>query len=162
MKLIPLTRGENAMVDDEDFKRVNQFKWHLRIQKKTGLKYAIRSLWCGGKYKKIYMHQFVLGIAKVDHRDGNGINNQRFNLRECSKAENNRNRRIGRDNTSGFKGVCYHKRARLWQSQIYVNNKARFLGLFESPKEAAFIYDAAAKKFHGEFSKTNQQLGLLT
>ena len=98
MKKIPLTKGKFALVDDEDFERLSQFKWHY------GKGYAARKT----NEDYIYMHKEILGIGKKqegDHKNGDKLNNQRANLRTCTHAQNMFNRRTQKNNVSGVSGV---------------------------------------------------------
>jgi hypothetical protein len=152
-KSIPLTQGQNAIVDDKDFEYLNQWKW----QYSDG--YASRSETRFGMGKKtIYMHRVILDTPpgmQTDHIDGNKLNNQRVNLRVCSIAENGRNRKLQKNNTSGFSGVHYAKKAEKWQATIRVNGKVVYLKTYNTAKEAALAYDEAAKKYFGEFARLN-------
>jgi hypothetical protein len=108
------------------------------------------------------MHRVVLNIgrgegkgsAAVDHRDHNGLNNQKSNLRRCSNLQNHHNL-ISRRGKSQYKGVYFEDRTGRWFSQIRVNHKSVALGTFESEFDAAVAYDAAAKREFGEFCHTN-------
>lgn len=84
----------------------------------------------------------------VDHRDGNRANNSFLNLREASDSENAQNRAIRSDNSSGFPGVSWHKRAQAWQSKIGINGRRMFLGIFETPEEASAAYLLAKERHH--------------
>jgi hypothetical protein len=152
MKKIPLTQGKFAIVDDEDFEALLQFKWHVNRHRSTW--YAVR--WIGSQ--KIHMHRVItnapLGMD-VDHIDGDGLNNQRSNLRVCSKQENHWNQGLNRNSTSGFKGVVWHKWARKWQAHIRVNGKRLYLGLFNDKTAAARAYNEAATKHFGNFARLN-------
>ena len=171
MKLIPLTQGYVALVDDADFEAVNQFKWcaYILRHKDDSLKnvYAERKFHVSkGKRKTQSMHRFILGLTNpdihVDHApDPSGLNNQRHNLRTATRNQNNRNQRLRTNNTSGFKGVNWNKRKQKWRAMIEVQGVQHFLGDFATPKSAAEAYDIAALKLHGEFAKTNEMLGLL-
>lgn len=162
MKLIGLTKGFFAIVDDEDFDQVNQFKWRAFDLPNRTTVYACREVTVRRKRSFILMHRFIMGFhhKEIDHKDGDGLNNMRGNLRPCIHLNNGSNRKLGRNNTSGFKGVSFHKGIGKWQAVVKVNFKPKYLGVFDSPKEAALVYDAAAIKHFGEFAKTNQQLGL--
>ena len=92
---------------------------------------------------------------QTDHIDHNGLDNQRENLRICTVAENQRNRKADSDNASGFKGVCFSRKRHKWYAQITVDRKNMHLGSFDSPEEAARFYDLAALAYHGEFARTN-------
>lgn len=155
MKEIKLTQGKVALVDDDDFEYLNQWKW-------TGLKkgktfYAVRN----DKGKRIYMHRQILCVTAsnilVDHEDHNGCNNQRYNIRKCNKSQNQCNIGAYSTNTSGYKGLYYDKRNSLnrWTAYIMVNGKRTFLGSFNSKEDAALEYNKKATELHGEFANLN-------
>lgn len=153
MKQIPLTRGLFALVDDEDFEWLSQFKWSAA---KSGITYyAVR--WVNGNNKS--MHRIILNINSRniygDHINGNGLDNRRENIRICNPKENARNRGLNSSKTCSFKGVHWDKKKRFWCASIKIDYKTIFLGLFYSPEEAAIAYDQAAIKYHGEFAKIN-------
>ena len=159
MKQIPLTLGKFTIVDDEDYRRFSQHKWYTFKNRNTY--YAVRHVWQkGGKTKSILMHREILGLKagdsrKSDHRDGNGLNNLRENLRICTHIENSRNRHAVRG-TSKYKGVHRAtKRGKKWQVGIRYNNKYIHLGSFTDEVEAAKVYDIKAKELFGEFAYTN-------
>lgn len=153
VKEIELTQGKVALIDDEDFERVNQFKWCFNDG------YAKRGIKKNGNVKIIRMHRFVVDAplgTEVDHRDGNGLNNQRANLRLCSSTENKRNRKKQlRRVTSGFKGVSWDSHKGKWNSNISIDGKNKSLGLFLKEIDAAKAYDCAAIECYGEFARTN-------
>ena len=104
------------------------------------------------------MHRVVVKTTKgmdTDHIDGDGLNNQRDNLRVCTHSQNIMNRGIQKNSTSGFKGITWNKLGRKWQSQIKVNGKYIYLGIFISKLEAYKAYCKACVKYHGEFSNLN-------
>ena len=151
MKTIELTQGYTALVDDDDFERVAQFKWYPRIDH-------------SGKARTIYahrrdgssLHRFILGITDsethVDHKDHNGLNCQKNNMRRVTQTQNNFNARKRRDNTSGVKGVYWDKDAQKWKVQININKRRTNLGRFTSLEEAKHVSYAALLKYHGEFA----------
>lgn len=161
MKRIPLTKGLFALVDDSDFEYLNQFKWHIKKDNKDNTAYAARVINSNGK---IYMHREILNAPadkKADHIDGNGLNNQRINLRLCSSNENSRNARLFKTSTSGYKGVHYvagwkesSPRKKPWRAEIFYKKNV-VLGYFTTPVEAALAYNEAAKKYFGEFARLN-------
>jgi len=162
MKQIPLTQGKFALVDDEDFERVNQFKWQAHCER--SIWYTLRSLpRREGKRLVMRLHRLILNAPpnmQVDHINGNGLDNRKENLRLCTHSQNNWNR-IKKRGSSKFKGVHWHKVGKQWSSQICYNRKKIYLGLFQDPATAAKVYDDAAKKYFGVFAKTNRKLGLL-
>lgn len=158
MKLVPLTQGKFTRIDDEDFENVNQFKWCA--MKNRNIWYAVRNIpdpIRPGKQKTQYLHLFLIpDFLKIDHKDGDGLNNQRGNLRPANNAQNGANRRKQRKVCSSkFKGVDWCSRERRWRSRIMVENKCKHLGYFRNEKEAAKAYDIAAKQYFGEFARLN-------
>jgi hypothetical protein len=159
MKEIRLTNGYIALVDDNDFDLLNQWSWRGNKQN-NGAVYAETDNYVEGKRIVIKMHRFIVGVSDstilVDHKDGNGLNNQRNNLRPCSKSQNGMNRgTIRKNRLSKFKGVQWHKAGKKWVSEIVVNKKKTYLGLFINEEDAAKDYEIKSKELHGEFSKLN-------
>ena len=151
-KLIPLTRDKFAIVDAEDYGRLNQYKWHVNISYRG--EYAVR---CSG-LKKIKMHRLLLNAPPgrlVDHRDGNGLNNRKANLRLCTHKENARNARPSKGGSSRYKGVCWHKATKKFDARIEVDGKRYSLGRFDDEIEAAVVYDIKAMELFGEFAYLN-------
>jgi len=157
MKEIQLTRGQVALIDDEDFDRANAFKWFALKGKNTF--YAARSVPVNGKRNLQYMHKFIMGDnplkLDIDHRDGDGLNDQKENLRLCTRSENQMNRGPNKNHSSVYKGVCWHKSTKKWIVHIQIDGKLIYLGLFNNDKYAAKAYDQAAKKYFGEFAYLN-------
>lgn len=161
MKTVSLTRGKVALVDDADFEAVSKFKW--RAAKRGKRIYAVRSLRNpDGKETNPYLHQFLMpGLACIDHRDGDGLNNQRENLRPATHQQNQqgfKRKRLGM--TSLFRGVSWHASRKKWVSQIMTGGKHVFFGRFDSETEAARAYDSAARKHFGDFAAPNFPLDL--
>ncbi len=159
MKTIPLTQGKFAIVDDEDYQDLIQFKWHAHCHHKNY--YAKRAVWINKKTSAEQMHRRILGLKAGDgkygdHINGNGLDNRRSNLRVCTNKENIRNSRRRYDNKSGLKGVWLHKQTGKWVTQIRVNDKSLHVGLFKSKIAAARAYNRAAIKYFGKFAKLNQ------
>lgn len=152
MRAIILTKGRIATVDDEDFDRVNQFKW-CASKRHSGGYYAIRRVPGAGLER---LHNFILGVPGVDHRDGDGLDNRRGNLRAATTVENNRGFRNKRASTSSqYRGVTFDSQNQKWRAKIGVGSVAVHLGRFESELEAAQAYDAAAKEHYGSFATSN-------
>jgi hypothetical protein len=156
MKEIKLTRGKVALVDDEDYERLNQWKWYYHQVGLTG--YANRKDDNSPK-KHISMHRAIMNTPDgltVDHKDGNGCNNQKYNMRNCTTGQNSKNRKRCSTNKSGFIGVFWSPRfGGKWRTVIQVNKRKIYLGFFYSRILAAREYDRAAIKFNGEFARIN-------
>ena len=158
MKLIdcstPKFPNHFVMVDDADFDWLNQWKWH--IENSRGKKYGRRSVMRKGNS----MHREIMGFPKgkeIDHIDGNGLNNQKENLRICTPLENHKNRVLNKGRK--YKGVflCKRKnRIKRWHTTIIHNHKKIFLGIFLTEIEGALAYNKAAEKLHGEFARLNE------
>lgn len=158
MKKIKLTQGKFALVDDEDFDFINQWKWCAK--KDTRNFYAFRTDYENGK-KSILMHRVVLNInnpkIKIDHRDIDGLNNQKINLRIVSDSESSRNKRGVQNTSSVYKGVyrLNVNRKNKWRAMIGIDGKQIHLGCFPTQELAAIAYNDSAKKLHGEFANLN-------
>lgn len=163
VKEIELTQGKVAMVDDADYEWLNQFKWCASWS--GNLVYAMRQMkQPDGRFRHTKMHRLILGVAagvQVDHIDCNGLNNVRANLRAATNQDNQHNKTMYSNNTSGFKGVSWHKHRQLWYAQIRLNGKTISLGYFSTREEAAARYDLAAHELFGDFARPNNTQGLL-
>lgn len=161
MNLIPLTQNQFAMVDDSEVEAINAYKWFCARIK--GRYVAVRKSH-GPTRRNIYMHRVIMNAPRkmeVDHIDGNGLNNQKSNLRLCVTLQNVKNRKIPITNKSGFKGVHWDVESKKWKAQISCNGKQKSIGRFHDKIDAAEAYDACAISMHGEFAKTNAMLGRL-
>jgi hypothetical protein len=161
MKEIHLTRGKVALVDDEDYERVVCHKWYARPSHDKKTWYAIHDVKIA-KYRWVSMgmHRLILNAPNgldVDHRNHDGLDNQKNNLRLCSEAQNNYNTRRSIANRSGFKGVHWHSQCNKWRARIVVKHKGISLGCFFCIKKAVKAYDEAAKHYFGEFAYLNLQ-----
>lgn len=157
MKEIKLTRGLVALVDDEVFEELNQFKW-CAIKSPRGKFYAVRNAYLGGgRSKTILMHRVILNAPaglQVDHIDGESLDNHRANLRLATDQQNKQNQeRPHRNNKLGVKGVCWCADRKKYQSSIRHNGKLIHLGRFESLADADKAYREAETKYFGEFAR---------
>jgi hypothetical protein len=150
MKTIPLTKGYSTIVDDEDYESLIKWKWcvvqtpHPRASRR------------GPGNTRIYMARQIMGApddVHVDHANGDTLDDRRANLRLCSVAENMRNSKKPKNNTTGYKGV-YKVRNR-FRAAITVDSGYVSIGTYPTAKDAAHVYDFAAQLFHGEFARLN-------
>lgn len=162
MKKIPLGSHSDieryALVDDEDFESVNQFKWHASGET-WGIRYALRTAVIAGEPTPIQMHKFILGVGSgqmVEHKNRNGHDNRRKNLRPCTPSQNQAGRKIGKNNKTGYKGVYWREDRGCYMAQIYKNSKRHYLGRYDNPIDAAKAYNEAAIEFYGEFAFENK------
>ena len=156
MKTIPLTRGYFTKVDDEDYEKFASIRWQAMVDSRSKMVRASRK--GGNPRTTIYLSREIMNAPKgklVDHVNGNQLDNQKQNLRLCTHAENLQNRGPTKSNTSGFKGVCFDKNLKKWRAQIGFKMKRRYIGSFNTKKEAALAYDRFTRKLHGKFAKPN-------
>jgi len=147
--------GRVAVVDDADYEFVVRYRWYA-LEPSPGKIYAsTRYQIAGAGRANVTMHQLLTGFPETDHRDNDGLNNQRSNLRPATRSQNNANRRKGAGFSSRFKGVSWAKREGKWDARIKSGGRQRYLGLFESEEAAARSYDAAATELFGEFACLN-------
>lgn len=154
MKEIKLSQNKVALVDDEDYPLLMKYNWHLG-PKQCNSQYAIRHIYKGDKRSTTSMHREIIQVPNgkiIDHIDGNGLNNQKSNLRICTIQNNcmNRNMQYG---TSLFKGVSAHNKN--WRARIKFNGKIYNLGTFPNEILAAEQYNNAAMLLFGNFAKLN-------
>lgn len=160
MTTINLSQNKIALVDDEDYEYLSQFKWHAWESRKSGKFYATHSTRdpITHKIDTIRMHRVIMNAPDdkdVDHWDGDGLNNQKSNLRLATGSQNQHNRSKNINNTSGFKGVTYYKNTNKWICRIRLNGKDIHIGYFDDPIMAARAYDQKAIELFGEFAKLN-------
>ena len=155
---IALTRGKYAIVDPEDFERLNKHKWYASRTKNTY--YACRSIQVARKRTIIHMHREIINPPKpmvVDHINHNGLDNRKANLRPATHQQNTFNRSYTRKKrgSSKYKGVSWTPHVKMWRVRIWLNYKRKSIGYCKDELEAAKAYDKAAKKYHGEFASLN-------
>jgi hypothetical protein len=159
MKTIPLTQGRVAIVDDEDYDRLSQFKWYADVNPSTGRFRALRKVTNNKTRIKIWMHREILGLLpgiQVDHRNLDSLDNRKENLRPATNQENSWNRSLRRDSFTGYKGVRRRTGYGRFQARICdALGRRLHLGCFDTAEEAAKAYDEAALKHFGEFARTN-------
>jgi hypothetical protein len=154
MKTIALSNGLVALVDDSDYECLNTSNWHAQRGRNTW--YAIRDSYkADGTHTTERLHRVVLGITdaqiEVDHKDGNGLNCQRRNLRIATTSQNNMNRRTPKNNTSGMKGVTWYPSRGLWHVRIHINGKRKCVGYFKDFAVAVKARQVAETEHYKEF-----------
>jgi hypothetical protein len=152
MKEIPLTQGQVAIVDDEDWPELSRHSWCV-MRHANGC-YAFRQ----EHDRNVYMHRVVVNAEHgemVDHANGDPLDNRRCNLRRCTPSQNNANSKKRKHALSNYKGVSWCAPAAKWAARICVNGISVYLGLFASEQEAAMAYDVAAQRHFAEFARPN-------
>lgn len=160
-KLIPLTKGKVAIVDDEDYDALSRYRWYcLKGKNSDTLFYACRSASeaerLAGAQKFIKMHRQILNAPpgqRIDHENGDGLDNQRHNLRFATPTQNSQNKRRQKSSSAKYKGLSRNKNG--WVAELCIKGTHIYLGLFPTQREAAIAYNAAATKHYGEFARLN-------
>lgn len=159
-KLIKLSQNKYTIVDDEDYEYLNQWKWHVQKNRETF--YAVRNSAPreDGTRTQIRMHRLIMGLTNseilCDHKDHNGLNNKKVNLRTATVAQNNYNSTPRKNSTSKYLGVNWKCSNKKWVAQIRHNGVKVYLGIFESEIDAAVAYNRAAIKLFGEYANLNK------
>ena len=157
---IQITKGQTALIDDEDYEKISPFQWCCH-----GDGYAARGYHENGKLVILKMHHAVFGKPPagyvVDHINGNRLDNRKCNLRFVTVQQNCFNSKKKKSpasaaNPSPYKGVTWRNDRSKWRSCITVGGQRLYLGLFETAQEAALAYNVAALKYHGEYAKLNE------
>lgn len=151
-RLIPLTQGQFAIVDAADFDWLNQWKWCAMWCPKMNSFYALRRV----KNIAILMHRLILGLEYGDPREGDHIesgktlDNRRNNLRIATRSQNKCNKRLQRNNTSGYNGVDFQRGK--WRARVKKHGKEIIVGYYPTAEDAHLARCEAAKVLHGEFA----------
>lgn len=159
MRLIPLSQGLFAKVDDDDFDRVNQHKWTAAKSRDTY--YAVHMFINAitNKRKSVSLHRFILNVdnpnIEVDHENHDGLDCQKSNIRECTPSQNKKNVKSKRGSSSKYLGVSWYKQYNKWRAMIKFGNKHIFLGYFDDEIQCAKAYDKAARLYHKGFANLN-------
>lgn len=139
-----------ALVDDSDYDWLSKLTWRAVKTKYTF--YAVTD-------ENVAMHTVIMepppGLI-THHKDNNGLNNQRYNLINCTQANNIQAQQ--RSIINGYKGVCWHKKRKRWMAYIGHNGKQEYIGLFEDEDEAALAYNNMAIQYFGDFASLNKIL----
>lgn len=154
---IHLNRRKVCVIDAEDLPIVLGRKWSARKM--------LQNWYCAHNFKRpdgswstIYLHRAIsktpLGMG-TDHKDGNGLNNTKKNLRHCNQSQNNCNSRKRKNTSSRYKGVTWDKSRKSWTAYIAINGKRISIGRFHNELLAGKAYNKAAKKYHGDFASPN-------
>lgn len=151
--------AHKVLIDDEDEERVLRYTWHVTYCYRHGrafLKNVQTDIIKNNKKTGLLLHRLLIpNTCMIDHVDGNPLNNQKSNLRACLNSENAKNVGKYTNNTSGFKGVSWHRRVKKFYAQIGNNGQKIYLGYFAKKEDAARAYNEAAKRLHGEFARLN-------
>jgi hypothetical protein len=142
-----------TLVDPDDYQKLSKYPWQL-VETICKTYYAARL----DKGRIVHMHRVIMDAPKgilVDHRNRNGLDNTKRNMRFATRAQNSCNRVRAVKGTSKYRGVYYGKREKKWHAAICFNGKRMHLGYFTDELEAAKAYDAAARVYHGEFAVLN-------
>jgi hypothetical protein len=162
-KEIVLPSREVALVDDEDFEALNSYSWHVKICDNImyAMRYTTEEERNSGYPKRASMHRQVMDVIgnpniKVDHRDRNGLNNQRNNLRIATPLQNQMNKSTTSGKSSIYKGVCWSSETSKWRATIQLNGKIHHLGYFRNEADAALAYNNKALELFGEYASLNK------
>lgn len=152
---------KKVLLDNEDFERVNKYTWHVNMQMvgKRVKFYVNRYVRVGDKCKEARLHRFIMKAPRskvVDHRDANPLNNQKYNLRICTIAQNTQSVVYNgiSSSFSGYRGVFKAKKR--WRVRLSANGKRRHIGMYKNIIDAAKAYNKAAIAYHGEFARLNK------
>lgn len=149
MPEIALNDEHVAVVDEVDFEYLSQFNWF-----RSSHDYPVRDIWENGRNRRVYMHRVIANPKEdesVDHVNMDKLDNRRANLRICTHQQNQQNKKVYRNNKTGFKGVI--PRGNRFMARISNFGKSTHLGTFDTPQQANAAYAEAAAKFFGPFAR---------
>ena len=161
MRELKIKYDKVALVSDEDYDLVSQYEWcsHRKRRKGRYAWYVDREEKINGKWKTIQLHTFILGNPpdgyEIDHKDTDGLNNQRDNIRFVTRSQNMMNRQKAAGTSTKYKGVSFHKHNKRFIAYINHNLVRIFLGCFGTAEEAALAYNDKAKELYGEYALLN-------
>jgi hypothetical protein len=155
---VPLTKGYEAVIDEADLEIISQFSWFSCPSStvnyaKASVPLHLRDRW---PTKIVAMHQVIMDVKdgrRIDHKDRNGLNCRRSNLRFATNSQNCANRVWPRSTKTKYRGLA--PVGKRWAARIQLNRKMIHIGVFDTEKDAAIAYNEAAKKLHGEFAVLN-------
>lgn len=161
MKIISISKGEQTLVDDEDYEILNSIKWQCFKRKRYQKieKYARTTIQVDKKKVSLLMHRVIMGDPigfLVDHINGNTLDNRKSNLRLVNNSQNLMNSEPRKNCSSKYKGVSFDSNTGKYKAQIQINKKRTHLGLFENELEAAICYNENALKYYGEYARINE------
>lgn len=157
-KAIALTKGHFTLVDEQDFSELSKYNWFARVYK-NGKVYACRKIQVP-KETTINIHRQILNAPydrEVDHINGNALDNRRCNIRLVTRSQNNMNKELQSNNTSGYRGVYWNTRRRRWVAAIQVNGKSKYLGAYSNPYTAHQAYLEGSKLYHGDYGQASKE-----
>lgn len=164
MKHIYLTKGKISLVDDEDFEFIVQFKW--RTNDVAGKYYGVREIWNGGDRYSEHLHRVILERKLgrklrrseiTDHKNGDGLDNRRKNLRIANHSQNGMNKAIRSDNTSGYRGIHFSKERQKFEVYLNKNGKRYRFGRFNKLEDAIRIRKEAEREYFKRFNYDNSR-----
>lgn len=149
--------GKSMIIDDDDYGMVNKYSWNISIKDKNEYASAYL-LGSGHRGTRIYAHRLIMNAERgqhIDHKNGDGLDNRRGNLRISTNQENHFNTRKKSKSSSIYKGVTWENRRKHWVAQIMIDGKHIYIGKFDSEVDAAKAYDSRAKELFGDFANLN-------
>jgi hypothetical protein len=156
----PKYGDKEVIIDTEDYDKIKNYCWCVAYDKNLNDFYVVSAIYKNKKRINLKIYRLILNInntqIQVDHKYHNTLDNRKQNLRICTGAQNSMNRKISKNNTLGYIGIKQRKDCNRWESNISINNKKLYLGLFKNKLCAVCAYNNAALKYHGEFAYLNK------